>query len=173
VLAALVLAQLTVTEPEITPAPAWLVTQLLPSPELAIAEDGGAHFGLRWQLTPVLFSYGVHRRLSPWRFFVVEPVVRHSGSTELYVTPEYLAVHSAFRERWYARVGLRSYFPVLHRGEYLSLSLGSSYLQGRDADSASYEGGVHFLFGVLGVLTTFTPGFDPARYTVTLNVRVF
>src|SRR4051794_775501 len=65
------------------PSLAWLVTQLVPSPELAVGRvkhiDGaGAEsdvtttaFGLRWQLTPLVWSWGVNRRISRWRYFVV------------------------------------------------------------------------------------------------------
>src|SRR5690349_21741442 len=44
---------------------AWLVTQLLPSPEIAAGVDGAA-FGLRWQVVPLLYSFGIDRRLSPF-----------------------------------------------------------------------------------------------------------
>jgi hypothetical protein len=56
----------------------WLIPQLIPSPELGFGALKGAsndaHFGMRWQLTPVLYSFGMYRKLSPWRFFVVEPL---------------------------------------------------------------------------------------------------
>jgi hypothetical protein len=150
----------------------WLAAQLIPSPGLAIGTERAA-LDLRWQLTPVLYSFGIDRRLSPWRFFVVEPIVRQSGSLELYVSPEYLAVPEALDERFGFRVGTRAYFPVLHRGDYLSVSVGSSYYRFAFHEGASYEGGVHVLFGMLGLLAVFSPGFNDAVVTTTLALRFF
>src|SRR5262245_21237036 len=67
----------TATPPETTLTLAWALTQLIPSPELAVSDDG-ALFGLRWQLVPFLYSFGIDPRLSPFRAFVVEPLMRTS-----------------------------------------------------------------------------------------------
>lgn len=150
----------------------WLATQLVPSPEIA-AGDSGAHFGMRWQVTPLLYSFGTNRRVSPWRWFVVEPIVRQSGSVELYLTPEYLAVAPAFRDRLLARVGVRSYFPLVQRGDYLSVSLGSSYFHIGDRDGASYEVGAYALFGTLGLQLTWSPGLSDAAWITTFRIRYF
>ena len=79
----------------------WALWQLVPSPELAFG-DGGALFGLRWQLTPLLYAFALDPRLSPWRAFIAEPIVRHGGSIELFLSPEYLARGS---ERFGIRAG--------------------------------------------------------------------
>jgi hypothetical protein len=150
----------------------WVAAQLLPSPELVI-DEGQAKFGARWQLTPVLYSFGIHRRLSPWRTFIVEPIVRHSGSSELYVSPEYLALSPRFVDRLGTRIGIRSTFPVLHRGEYLSVSIGTSMLHLAGHSSVAYELGSHVLFGFLGVLATYSPTPEGHRWIFTLDVRVF
>ena len=50
----------------------WRTTRLIPSPELVSGSDGTS-FGLRWQVTPVLYAFGLDHRVSPWRTFVVEP----------------------------------------------------------------------------------------------------
>lgn len=71
------------------PDAAWAITQLVPSPEIAVGgEERGAQVGLRWQVTPVLYSFGVNRRKSPWRAFIAEPMVRQGGSVEAYVSPD-------------------------------------------------------------------------------------
>src|SRR5262249_17835578 len=81
--------------PHVHASGGWALPRFLPSPELAFGRqrslDDAGHvdrgvstaFGLRWQLTPVLWSFGVHRRQSRWRFFVVDPFARQSGSLEL------------------------------------------------------------------------------------------
>src|SRR5262245_13098391 len=88
---------------------AWLLTQLIPSPELAVGDDG-ARFGLRWQVVPLAYSFGIDRRLSPFRAFVVEPLVRSSGSLELFVAPEYLAIDEKLSRRFRFRVSVRAYY---------------------------------------------------------------
>jgi hypothetical protein len=162
----------TVKEPSVHPTLPWAITQLIPSPGVAVGE-AGARFGLTWQVTPLLYSFGIDPRLSPWRFFVVEPIVRHGGSIELYASPEYLVLGDSFRDRWGYRVGTRAYFPLVERGDYLSVSLGNSYFRFPEQDGASYEAGAYILFGYLGAVFTYSPGFDTATYMSTLRVRAF
>lgn len=151
----------------------WLVTQLLPSPELAFSRGGTTRFGLRWQLTPFLYSFGVDRRLSPFRAFVVEPLLRTSGSIEVFVSPEYLALEGGVSERFGFRSGVRAYFPVLEKGDYLSVSLGSAYVRFGGRESVSYQLGAYLLFGFLGFEQSFLPGLDAARFIGTLQLRFF
>ena len=87
---------------------------------------------------------------------MAEPLVRHSGSLELFGAPEYLALPGA-SSRWGVRGGLRAYFPVLHRGEYLSVSLGTSVLRFDDETSMAAEAGVYVLFGFLGLQLDASP----------------
>lgn len=161
-----------VREPSPRPSLGWALFQLVPSPGLGVGEQG-ARFGLRWQLTPVLYSFALDSRLSPWRWLVVEPVVRQSGSVELFVSPEYLALDGGAAERFGVRAGLRSYFGVIQRGDYLSLSLGSSYYRFQDADGVSVEAGAQILFGSLGVFVEHSPGFDAAPWYFSVRLRYF
>lgn len=156
--------------PRVTPT--WAAMQLVPS-HGSMIDSNGVHFTARWQLTPILYSYGVHPRIDPWRFFVVDPVARNSGSTELYVSPEYIAVGDGIANRFGARVGLRSYAPVHHRGEYLALSLGTAALRYRGETSPVVEAGAHVLFGVVGLLLGYSPGPTTQRWFITLQVRPF
>jgi hypothetical protein len=150
----------------------WIATQLIPSPELVL-QDGQAAFGARWQLTPVLFSFGIHRSQRPWRAFVVEPIVRHSGSLEWYVSPEYIALDDDFGQRFGLRTGLRSYVPLLERGDYLALSFGTSVMRFQEQTAVAYEVGAHVLFGFLGTLLSYSPTPDGGRFISTLQLRVF
>lgn len=153
----------------------WFATQLVPSPEIAAAHDGVLS-GLRWQVTPLSWSFGVHRGVSPLRTLVVEPMVRHSGSVELFASPEYLALRdTAGREgdQWFLRPGIRAYFPLAQRGEYLSCSLGTSYAWGAVRSGPAWEAGVYTLFGVFGLQVTYSPAHEPADVIATLSVRYF
>ncbi len=162
----------TATAPGTKVTLAWFLTQLIPSPEIAVGENG-AVFGLRWQVVPFLVSFGIDRRLSPFRAFVVEPLVRSSGSFELFVAPEYLAMDESLSRRFGFRAGVRAHFPILEKGDYLSLSLGTAYVRFGDRESASYQFGAYVLFGFLGFEQSIVPALDEARWIGTFNVRFF
>ncbi|HEU4409499.1 MAG TPA: hypothetical protein VFS43_29850 [Polyangiaceae bacterium] len=155
-----------------TPTLPWALLQLAPSPGLLAGPDG-THFSLRWQVTPLLYSFGIHRGLSPWRVGVVEPLIRQAGSLELFVSPEYAAIGDRFASRWLLRAGVRSYFPLLSEGESLSVSVGSGVTLQRGELGATYEGGVYTLFGVFGLQVAYTPRFDEGRFAFTLRLRYF
>jgi hypothetical protein len=159
-------------DPAVVPSLDWALWQLLPSPELGVGEDG-AVFGLRWQVTPLLYSFATDARLSRWRWLVAEPIVRHSGSLELFASPEYLALDGGIGARFGVRAGVRSYWGVIGRGDNLSLSIGSSAFHFRDADGVSFEAGAYVLFGGLGLVLTYSPGFDAAPWLMTLRLRYF
>jgi len=144
------------------PTPLWILTQLVPSPEVAIG-DGVARFGLRWQVTSLLYSFGINRRVSPWRVLVVEPLVRQSGSVELYMSPEYLVYGRGFGDGWLWRAGVRSYLPLIERGDYLSVSVGSSFYAFAGHTAVAYEAGVYGLFGIIGAQLTWSPAGGPRR----------
>jgi hypothetical protein len=162
----------TATEPRIHPTLAWTLTQLVPSPEVA-AGGGVARFGARLQLTPLLYSWGINRKLSPWRFFVVEPLTRQSGSIELYFTPEYLSYGKAFGDGFLARTGVRSYFPLIEHGDYLSVSVGASHFYFDGKNGAAVEGGIYVLYGTVGVQVTYSPSIAPAEWIATFRIRYF
>jgi len=145
----------------------------LPSPQWTFTDSGGPRFGVRWQVTPLLYSLGIHRGLRPWRFFVVEPNVRHSGSFELFLSPEYNTSPGAFEHGLLARAGARLYVPLAHRGEYLSCSAGASAFYTHGGTGGAIEVGLYTLAGVLGLQVTHTPSPATRTTTLTLSVRYF
>lgn len=161
------------TEPAPEATALWAAAQLIPSSEVVIW-DGVVHYGARWQVTPLLYSVGVNRKLSPWRTFVAEPSLRHSGSIELHVSPEVLSGHFARPlDRWLVRVGLRSYVPIFSKGETLSASFGGSLLFAGGRPGAFLEAGVHTFGGMLGLRVgrAHSPGVDVG--TVGVEVRIY
>lgn len=153
---------------------AWFLTQLVPSPEVAFGAnalgEAKSAFGLRWQLTPALWSWGIHRRLSGWRFFVVDPLARMSGSIALEQTFEYIGGHV---DRVLARPGVKATFPLYHRGEYLAFSLGTSaYTYESDAYIA-HDLGLYTLYGTLGIVGTYAPDHRIMQTLITLRIRYF
>lgn len=166
-------------QPFAYPSLPWLGMQLIPSPEVAFGatEDGPiaervnkTAFGLRWQVTPVLWSWGTNRRVSRWRYLVVDPLARHSGSIELSGTLEYLWGHI---DRFLARPGLRAYFPLLQRGEYLSASLGTSTYAYDEKMRVAYDVGVYGLAGLFGLQATVAPYHGPLSAIATFRIRYF
>jgi hypothetical protein len=155
--------------------PAWFLTQLIPSPEVAVGEDAKtngtkAAFGLRWQLTPVLWSWGVHRRLSGWRVLVVDPLARMSGSLALESTFEYIGGHV---DRVLARPGVKATFPLFHRGEYLAFSMGTSVYTYDSKAFVAHDVGLYMLWGLLGVNGTYAPEHKIMSTLFTLRIRYF
>ena len=162
-----------ITEPRVYPSSFWLAAQIIPSPQLITLKNDSPRFGLRWQVTPLLYSFGINRRLSPWRTFVVEPLTRQNGSVELYFSPDYLNITDHFKSNWLFRGGLRAYFPIYRRGEYLSASLSTSYYNMNGNQGISYEAGVYLFFGILGFQVTYSPEMKSSPLIFTLRLRYF
>jgi hypothetical protein len=172
----------TYTAPQLHPSLVWMATQLVPSPELAggrvgrtgidgVREDATQiAFGLRWQLTPLVWSWGTNRRVTRWRTLVVDPIARNSGSLEVDATFEYLFGHV---DRLLVRPGIRVTFPLAQRGEYLSASLGTSTYIYNGAPRLAYDVGAYVLFGLFGVQLTVAPAHAPLSFIGTFRIRYF
>ncbi len=159
----------TYASPQPYPSAAWFILQLIPSPEVAVGRAEAA-FGLRWQVTPLLWSWGTNRRVSRWRTLVVDPLARHSGSLELSGTFEYLFGNI---DRAIVRPGVRAYFPLAQRGEYLSISLGTSTYAYDEKLRVAYDVGAYVLWGLFGVQATIAPENGPLTAIGTFRIRYF
>jgi hypothetical protein len=159
-----------VTPAGIYPTPLWAAAQLVPSPQWHFSQNNDTHFGFTWQITPVLYSFGINRRLSPWRSFITEPLVRYNGSVELFISPEYAAGMS---EKWRYHTGIRAYMPLYRYGEYLAASLSVSHYQYGDQNGVSYEAGMYMFFGILGLRVAHRPAIDNSPWSFTINLRYF
>lgn len=150
----------------------WLMMQLVPSPGVGVGMEG-AHLSLNWQVTPFVYGWAIDSRLRRTRFFIVEPLYRNSGALELQLSPEYHARGIA-AERWGGRIGVRAYFPLISRGEYLSTSVGSGAHFFFDESPAPYfEGGLYTLFGTWGLLMNVSPFLDRQLFQATVRLRWF
>jgi len=154
----------------------WFLLQFLPSPEVAVGRvhdpnaSTEAAFGMRWQVTPLLWSWGTNRRVSRWRTFVVDPLARHAGSLELSGAVEYFFGNV---DRAILRPGVRAYFPVAQRGEYLSVSLGTSTYVYDDKARVAYDVGAYVLYGLFGIQATIAPENGPLTAIGTFRIRYF
>jgi hypothetical protein len=151
----------------------WVLFQLVPSSDVVVW-NGAVRYGARWQVTPLLYSFGGNRKLSPWRSFLIEPTMRESGSIGLVLSPELLAGPlPAASSRVILRVGLEGHVPLITRGEVLSASIGASLVHAGDRNGAGFSVGLHTQGGILGVRATYcpTPGLRIA--TLGAELRVF
>jgi hypothetical protein len=147
----------------------WGATQLVPSPLLVIGERHvGA--GMRWQLTPLLYSFGIAAR--PFRSFIVSPIARHSGSIELHASPEWSCCAAHGDSSWLLRTGLRVYLPLIEHGEILSWSIGATFYHGAQ-DGFAGDLGIYTLFGVLGLQVSVAPLLDRREVVTALSIRYF
>lgn len=155
------------------PTLVWAAAQLVPSPGLQIIQQH-AYFSMRWQITPVLYSFGVRREVNPWRVLIAEPNLRQGGSIELFLSPEYTAFPGDLSGKWGLRSGVRSYVPLVEHGEGLSLSIGGSHAFFRGQHSIGFEAGAYVLFGILGLQVTYTPKlFGSEAWMASLRIRYF
>jgi len=148
----------------------WTTAQLVPSPLLVVSSDhvGG---GVRWQITPLLYSFGVTAR--PWRSFVIEPIARHSGSIELYGSPEWACCAPGGHTSWLGRGGARLYLPLIEHGESLSWSLGGSYYRATGGGGGAAELGIYTISGVFGLTVTVSPTLFRREVITALSIRYF
>ena len=148
----------------------WAAAQLVPSPLLLIGREhlGG---GLRWQLTPLLYSFGIAER--PWRTFLVSPIARHSGSIELHVSPEWACCAPDEKSSWLVRAGLRLYLPLLEHGEKLSWSLGGSYYRAAGEHGGAADIGIFTFNGAFGLNVTVSPGLTRREVSAVFTIRLF
>jgi hypothetical protein len=159
--------------PVLSPAAAaafWVAAQLVPSP-LLVAGSAGLGGGLRWQITPLVYSFGVEAR--PLRAFVIEPVARHSGAIELFVSPEWACCAAHERSSWLARAGARIYVPLLLSGESLSGSLGGSYYLADHEHGGSVELGLYTLSSIVGLTVTVSPTLEGREVTTALALHYY
>jgi hypothetical protein len=151
-------------------AAVWAAAQLVPSPLLVV---GSSHVGagVRWQVTPLVYSFGVAAH--PIRAFVVDPVARHAGAIEVYFSPEWACCAPTGTTSWIARVGSRLYLPIIGRGESLAASVGGSYFRAGDGDGVAGEVGAYVLFGFVGMTLTVEPSLRRREVIGALAIRVF
>ena len=148
----------------------WTVAQLVPSP-LLVTSSSHVGGGVRWQITPLLYSFGVSAR--PFRALIVEPSARHSGSVEVYGSPEWACCAPDQSTSWLVRAGTRVYLPAIERGETLSFSLGGAYYRAAGGGGGSGELGVYTLYGVLGLTVTISPALQRREVITALSIRYF
>lgn len=160
----------------------WSLLQALPS--IIYFEDrnetfSGLKFGLQWQVIPFSYSFNVNKYVSNFNFFYIKPSKRFSGSVELYFQPEYVTGDFKYSElkKFMFKSGVRVNFPLAHKGEYLSFSLGSGYCYQKTnsnelKDGITYEAALYSFFGMLGLKFNYNPGLA-SRYNIGMYIKYY
>lgn len=100
----------------------WLPLQVVPSLTW-YSDPSQSAFGFEWEATPLLYSFGMNKQISPWYSFMVEPPARFTGSVELNVAGQ-IFTSKVGTSYFAASANLMGYVPLVARGEELTLNLG-------------------------------------------------
>ena len=147
----------------------WVLMRFIPSVNwtyentLASNNQTDAALGFRWQLTPISYTFGLNDKLSRFRYFMIDPLSRNSGSIELFFQPEWNDFKS-INHKWALNSGLRLYLPISSYGENFSMSLAASNYQISNTNNLKLELGTYTLFGVFGVQFGYIP--NPAKISI-------
>jgi len=147
----------------------WLPLQLVPSMTI-LSASSGSHFGFEWEATPVLYSFGISRYVSPWYAFIVEPTARFTGSVELQVAGQVFTTKPGV-SYFASSVHLMGYVPLIERGEHLTLNLGVGAYQLAGQNRIVKVAGISTLFGILHLNLKHAD--SPTTWIGSLEFRVF
>ncbi len=160
----------------------WSLLQLIPSPILVsdVNEDNArVQFGFQWQIIPLNYSFRANRFVSPFQFFMINPVRRFSGSAELFVQPEVSLSdfkNSGF-DNFAISTGGRFVIPIQELGENISASIGTKYTFRNNSITGGTgypgaEAGIYFFGGMAGF--QFVKNFhENNKFSVSFYVKYF
>lgn len=147
----------------------WLQLQAVPSYTLIATPHGNA-FGFEWELSPVLYSFGMTKLVSPWYGFIVEPTARFSGSVELIASGQILTKKIG-GSYFGGSAQLLGHIPLIERGEYLGLNVGAAKYFLGDSSPLFVVGGISTLFGIVHFNVKYSDA--PSIWIWSLEFRIF
>lgn len=147
----------------------WLPYQAIPG-MMVISNPGDIPFAFEWEATPLLYSFGMTRKVSPWHSFFVVPPARFTGSIELKLTGQ-VSTRKAGRSYFGSSVQLIGHIPLIERGEYLGMNLGVAKYAFAGASPWFKVVGLSTLFGF--VEFNFKHSSDPEMWMGTMEFRFF
>ena len=147
----------------------WLPYQAIPG-MMVISNPGDIPFAFEWEATPLLYSFGMTRKVSPWHSLIVLPPARFTGSIELKVTGQ-LSTRKTGRSHFGSSAQLIGHIPLIERGEYLGLNVGVAKYAFAGSSPWFKVLGVTTLFGF--VEFNFKHSSDPAMWMGTIELRFF
>ncbi|MBM4169946.1 MAG: hypothetical protein FJ215_12450 [Ignavibacteria bacterium] len=146
----------------------WLPLQAVPSVTLYSA---GTHaFGFEWKVTPLSYSFGINKHVSPWSSFIVIPTYRFAGSVELNVAAQ-LYTSAIASTHTGVSATLMGYVPLIERGEHLTLNLGLALHRVGGETVVFKAAGISTLFGFVHL--NVKQSSHPAIWITSLEFRFF
>jgi hypothetical protein len=148
---------------------AWLPWQAFPSLTWFDGVNDRA-FGFEWELTPLLYSFGMNRHISPWYSFIVEPPARFTGSVEATLSLQVFTTKAG--ASYFGFCGqVMGYVPLVERGEHLTLNLGVGMYRIENRRPVVGIVGLSTLFGFVHFNLKHSP--DPNIWITSLEFRFF
>ena len=155
--------------PNASKALVWSALQLAPSFTWT-AFRSGTHFAFEWEAAPVLYSFGLNRLASPWKFFVATPVARYTGSIEAVVSAQVFTTKPGTSSFGYSGQVL-GHIPLIERGEYLSMTIGGARYHSNGQYNTFLVGGLSTFFGMFHGTVKYAPSSDV--WMTSLELRIF
>jgi hypothetical protein len=147
----------------------WFPFQLIPSLTL-VSSPAQSGFGFEWEVTPLLYSFGINKQISPWYSFIVEPTARFTGSVELNAAGQIFT--TKLGNSYFAYSGhILAYVPLIERGEHLSLNLGAAIYRVADQTRVFKVAGISTIFGIVHFNIKHSP--NPTTWIGSLEFRIF
>ncbi|MCX6145229.1 MAG: hypothetical protein NTZ35_18650 [Ignavibacteriales bacterium] len=147
----------------------WLTFQAIPS-MMVISHPGDSPFAFEWEATPLLYSFGMTRLVSPWYSFKISQAARFTGSIELKATGQ-ISTRKMGSSYFGSSAQLIGHIPLIERGEYLGLNVGVAKYAFAGSSPWFKVVGVSTLFGFLEF--NFKHSSDPLMWMGTIEFRFF
>jgi hypothetical protein len=147
----------------------WLTFQAIPS-MMVISHPGDIPFAFEWEATPLLYSFGMTRLVSPWYSFKVSQAARFTGSIELKTTGQ-ISTRKMGSSYFGSSAQLIGHIPLMERGEYLGLNVGVAKYAFAGSSPWFKVVGVSTLFGFLEF--NFKHSFDAQMWMGSIEFRFF
>ena len=147
----------------------WLELQAIPS-MMVVSHPSDVPFAFEWEATPLLYSFGMTKLVSPWHSFRVVPPARFTGSIELKVTGQ-VSTRKTGSSYFGSSAQLIAHVPLLERGEYLGLNVGVAKYAFAGSSPWFKVVGISTLFGFVEL--NFKHSSDPTIWMGTIEFRFF
>ena len=147
----------------------WLILQAIPSFSWTTFPSQ-TNFTFEWEATPVLYSFGMTKLVSPWHSFFVEPPARFTGSIELNVSGQVYTSSIGTTHLAYSGQ-LLGHIPLVERGEHLGINIGVAAYRLNNDTRIFAVGGLWTLFGFLHGNVKYAP--DGDTWMTSLELRFF
>lgn len=157
------------SEQRSTTIDSWLEYQSIPS-LMVISHPSDIPFAFEWEATPLLYSFGMTRLVSPWHAFKIEQPARFTGSIELKLTGQ-ISTRKTGTSYFSSSAQLIGHIPLVERGEYLGLNVGVAKYAFAGSSPWFKVVGISTLFGF--VEFNFKHSSDPEMWMGTVEFRFF